>query len=140
MFSQLSDGDRVLLKLEVPTGLFIRRRVFCVLWEIVKVSVVQRSVHLVEEHRLMLTLSSVYCYHIEILKDTHCGCEWRGYGSLAEAVPVEALKPPEGQGHVVMTTVLYLLQEALNLMISIFTASLVFLDILHSIFLISEPL
>lgn len=34
------------LKLQVPTGCFIRRAVWCVLGEVVKVAVVQRSVHL----------------------------------------------------------------------------------------------
>lgn len=91
--SELEDDDHLLLKLEVPARLFVNRRVFSVLWEIVKVAVVQRSLHLMEENR-MLMLSSVCCRLVETLKDTHRGRERRVYGSLAEAFPVEALKPP----------------------------------------------
>lgn len=91
--SELEDDDHLLLKLEVPARLFVNRRVFSVLWEIVKVAVVQRSLHLMEENR-MLMLSSVCCRLVETLKVTHRWRERRVYGSLAEAFPVEALKPP----------------------------------------------
>lgn len=131
-------SDRNLLKLQVPARLFIRRRVFCVLWEKVKVTVVQRPVHLSERNRT-LTLWSVYRYHIETLKDTHRWRERRAYGSLAKAVPVEALKPPEGQGRVAMTTVLSP-TESSGWTLMIGCVSLVFLDVLHSVFLVSQPL
>lgn len=134
----VEDCDHLLLKLEVPARLFVNRRVFGVLWEIVKVAVVQRSVHLMEENRTLM-LSSVCCRLVETLKDTHRGRERRVYGSLAETVPVEALKPPEGQGHVAMTTGSSPIEER-NLMKSIFTVSLVFLYVFHSILLISQPL
>ena len=105
LISLLSDDeDHVVLELEVPTRLFIGRRVLHVLWEIIKVAVVQRSVHLVKEtrHQCCGLRAVTSQRHGRI---THRGRERRVDGSQAEAVPVEAFKPPEGQRCVAMTTV-----------------------------------
>lgn len=53
---------RTLLKLKIPTGLLVRRRVFGVLRERVKVAVVQRSVHLIEKHGVSDKKLSSLCF------------------------------------------------------------------------------
>lgn len=62
----------MLLKLKIPTGLLVRRRVFGVLWERVKVAVVQWSVHLIEKHRVLT--KSLCCSVLH--RDTEGNSPW----------------------------------------------------------------
>lgn len=97
----------LLLKLKVPAGLFVRRAV-CVLSEVVKVAVVQRSVHLTEEQGVnarCVVCAAAAAADRRTLRNTHGWCVRRVYAPLTEAFPVEALEPPEGQMQVAMATV-----------------------------------